>query len=96
MGLIGREAHRRLKQYGYNDPVKRQKTSRIIQFLLLFAEPLITRHARFRPHHTAVVFEDNRLSYHEFNRRVDRPSNALLDIGVGKGAKVTAILPKCL
>ena len=40
-GLTVAEARRRLKQYGYNDPVKVQKTSRIIQFLLLFAEPLI-------------------------------------------------------
>ena len=40
-GLTEVEARRRLKQYGYNDPVKVQKTSRIIQFLLLFAEPLI-------------------------------------------------------
>ena len=40
-GLSGAEARQRLKQFGYNDPVKSKKTSRIIQFLLLFAEPLI-------------------------------------------------------
>lgn len=40
-GLTGTEAHRRLKQYGFNDPVKTQKTSRVIQILKLFAEPLI-------------------------------------------------------
>lgn len=40
-GLSGAEARLRLKQFGYNDPVKSKKTSRIIQFLLLFAEPLI-------------------------------------------------------
>ncbi len=40
-GLSGAEARQRLKQFGYNDPVKSHKTSRIVQFLLLFAEPLI-------------------------------------------------------
>jgi len=40
-GLTRSEAHRRLKQYGFNDPVKAQKTSRVIQFLKLFTEPLI-------------------------------------------------------
>ena len=40
-GLTAAEARRRLEQYGYNDPVKAQKTSRMVQFLLLFIEPLI-------------------------------------------------------
>ena len=41
IGLTGIEARRRLEQYGYNDPVRAQKTSQIVQFLLLFTEPLI-------------------------------------------------------
>jgi Mg2+-importing ATPase len=40
-GLTAAEASRLIKQFGYNDPVKRQQRSRITQFLLLFAEPLI-------------------------------------------------------
>ena len=40
-GLSRSEAHRRLKQYGFNDPVKSEKKSRVVQFLRLFAEPLI-------------------------------------------------------
>lgn len=57
---------------------------------------LIARHAQYRPDHTAVVFENQRLSYLEFNQRVNRLANALLDLGVRKGEKVATILPNCL
>lgn len=57
---------------------------------------LTTRHARYRPDHLAVVFEENRLTHREFNQRVNRLANALLDLGVSKGDKVATILPNCL
>ncbi len=57
---------------------------------------LITRHAQYRPHHTAVVFEDQRISYREFNERVNRLANVLLGLGVRKGDKVATILPNCV
>jgi long-chain acyl-CoA synthetase len=57
---------------------------------------LLPRHARYRPHHTAVVFNDERLTFNEFNLRVNRLSNALLSLGVGKGDKIATILPNCL
>lgn len=57
---------------------------------------LITRHARYRPHHTAVVFGDQRLTYAEFNARVNRLANAMQSIGIGKGRKVATLLPNCL
>ncbi len=57
---------------------------------------LLARHARYRPNHTAIVFEQERLSYQEFNARVNRLANALIDLGVGKGDKVATILPNCL
>src|SRR5271165_955780 len=57
---------------------------------------LLPRHARFRPNHTAVVFEDCRLSFREFNTRVNRLANALSSLDVGKGDKVATILPNCL
>ncbi|HEY5073810.1 MAG TPA: AMP-binding protein, partial [Pyrinomonadaceae bacterium] len=57
---------------------------------------LIARHAQYRPHHTGVVFEDQRLSFFDFNRRVNRLANALLTLGVKKGDKVATILPNCL
>jgi len=57
---------------------------------------LLTRHARYRPDHTAVVFNEHRLSFSEFNRRVNRLANALLDLGLSKGDKIATILPNCL
>jgi acyl-CoA synthetase (AMP-forming)/AMP-acid ligase II len=57
---------------------------------------LLPRHALQRPDHTAVVFEDSRLSFREFNARVNRLANALRGLGVKKGDKVATILPNCL
>ena len=57
---------------------------------------ILTRHALYRPDHLAVVFRDQRLTYREFNRRVNRIANALLEAGVRKGEKVATILPNCL
>jgi long-chain acyl-CoA synthetase len=57
---------------------------------------LLSRHARYRPDHTAIVFEEERLTYKGFNRRVNRLANALVNLGVGKGEKVATILPNCL
>ena len=57
---------------------------------------LFSRHARYRPDHLAVVFGENRLTYREFNREINRLANALLDLGVKKGDKVATILPNCL
>jgi acyl-CoA synthetase (AMP-forming)/AMP-acid ligase II len=57
---------------------------------------LLPRHARFRPHHLAVVFEDRRLTYRQLDARVNRLANALLAAGLGKGDKVATVLPNCL
>jgi acyl-CoA synthetase (AMP-forming)/AMP-acid ligase II len=57
---------------------------------------LLGRHARYRPDHLAVVFEDDRLTFRQFNARVDRLANALLAAGLGKGDKLATILPNCL
>jgi len=57
---------------------------------------LLPRHARYRPDHLAVVFEDHRLTYRQFNRRVNRLANALVDMGIAKGDKIATILPNCL
>ena len=57
---------------------------------------LPARHARYRPDHTAIVFKEHRLSFREFNRRVNRLANALLSLGVSKGDKIATILPNCL
>jgi len=57
---------------------------------------VFSRHARYRPRHLAVVFQDQRLTYSEFNREINRLANALLALGVRKGDKVATILPNCL
>jgi acyl-CoA synthetase (AMP-forming)/AMP-acid ligase II len=57
---------------------------------------LLPRHARYRPDHLAIVFNDHRLSFREFNQRVNRLANALLGMGLRKGDKIATILPNCL
>jgi acyl-CoA synthetase (AMP-forming)/AMP-acid ligase II len=57
---------------------------------------LIFRHATYRPDHTAVVFEGERLSYAVFNEHVNRLANGLLSAGIGKDDKVATVLPNCL
>jgi acyl-CoA synthetase (AMP-forming)/AMP-acid ligase II len=57
---------------------------------------LPTRHARYRPDHLAVVFGETRLTYREFNRRLNRTANLLLGLGLRQGDKVATILPNSL
>jgi len=57
---------------------------------------LFSHHAQYRPDHLAVVFEDQRLTWSEFNRQINRLANALVNLGIQKGDKVTTILPNCL
>ena len=57
---------------------------------------LLTRHARFRPDHTAVIFQNRRLNYFELNRSVNRLSNSFLYNGIRKGDKIATLLPNCL
>mgnify|MGYP000585582834 CR=1 FL=1 len=57
---------------------------------------LFSRHARYRPNHLAVVFEDQRLTWLEFNQSINRLANGLLGMGIQKGDKVATLLPNCL
>jgi len=57
---------------------------------------LLPRHAQHRGEHTAVVFENHRLTFREFNARVNRLANALHQIGLRKGDKIATILPNSL
>lgn len=57
---------------------------------------LITRHASYRPDHIAVVFDDHRLTWREFNARVNKLANALLNLGIAKGDKIATILSNSL
>ena len=64
---------------------------------------LPARHARYRPHHTAVVIAQGsagerevRLSWREFDVHVNRCANALAALGVEKGDRVATVLPNSL
>lgn len=57
---------------------------------------LFSHHAKYRPDHLAVVFEDQRLTWLEFNKQINHLANALVNLGIQKGDKVTTILPNCL
>ncbi|MDO8476186.1 MAG: long-chain-fatty-acid--CoA ligase [Candidatus Rokubacteria bacterium] len=56
---------------------------------------LITRNARRTPETTAVVFGDVRLTYREFNERVNRLSNALFGLGLRQGDRFAILADNC-
>ena len=57
---------------------------------------LLVHHTRYRPDHLAVVFGEHRLTFREFNARVNRVANALGELGLAKGDKVATILDNSL
>ena len=57
---------------------------------------LLDRHARCRPDHVAVVFEDVRLSFRDLQARVHRLHQAFWELGLQQGDKVALLLPNCL
>ncbi|HZQ61827.1 MAG TPA: AMP-binding protein [Casimicrobiaceae bacterium] len=64
---------------------------------------LPARHARYRPHHTAVIVPgrtsrdpDVRLSWREFDNYVNRWANVMLSLGVHRGDRVATLLPNSL
>lgn len=56
---------------------------------------ILSHHARFRSDHTALICGDQRLTYSELNRSVNRIANALSTGGICKGDKVAMLLPNC-
>ena len=56
---------------------------------------IVRRNARRYPHKTAVVFQDKRFTFKEFNNRVNSLTNALLDMGMGKGDRFAVLLDNC-
>ncbi len=56
---------------------------------------LTRRHAKFRPDEIAVVFEDERLTWREFDARVNRCACLLQWLGVRKGDRVATVLANC-
>ncbi len=64
---------------------------------------LTARHARYRPHHTAVIVaarrpgeREIRLTWREFDAYVNRWANALTSLGVVRGDRVTTVLANSL
>jgi non-ribosomal peptide synthetase component F len=45
---------------------------------------LLTHNAQCRPPALGVVFEEQRLTFLEFNRRVNRAANVLIGLGLGR------------
>jgi len=56
----------------------------------------LVNHAQFKPNDTAIVFGDQSLSYADFNKRVNRLTNALLGLGIKPGDKIACVTPNCL
>jgi fatty-acyl-CoA synthase len=52
---------------------------------------ILTRNAMSFPEKEAIIFEGKRITYGELNRRVNRLANALLDLGIKKGDKVSIL-----
>ena len=57
---------------------------------------LLTRNASCRPDKLALIFEDQRYTYREYNQNVNRLANALLGMGISKGDKIATLLPNCV
>lgn len=52
---------------------------------------LIPHHSRYRPDAIAVVFEEQRLSWRQFHRQVNRVANLLLSLGIRPGDRVASL-----
>jgi acyl-CoA synthetase (AMP-forming)/AMP-acid ligase II len=71
-----------------------QSADYVNQRQLLISE-LLSRRARIHPDKEALVYEDRRYSYKDFDERTDRLANALLDRGIGKDDKVADLFFNC-
>jgi len=57
---------------------------------------LLSRNARYNPDKLALIFEDQRYTYRQFNQNVIQLANALQDMGIHKGDKIATLLPNCV
>jgi fatty-acyl-CoA synthase len=55
----------------------------------------ITRNVRKSPDKEALIYGKTRLTYRQFNSRINRLANALINIGINKGAKVAILSYNC-
>jgi acyl-CoA synthetase (AMP-forming)/AMP-acid ligase II len=56
---------------------------------------MLSRRARIHPDREALVFQDRRYSYRDFDARTNRLANALSERGIAKGDKVAQLLFNC-
>jgi len=86
----GREALRKerpwLENYEQGVPYTVGVPNILLQHLLRSA-------VRRFPRHTAIFFEGSGMSYRRLNHEANRFANALISLGVGKGARVVLLLP---
>jgi long-chain acyl-CoA synthetase len=54
---------------------------------------LLRSAVRRHPRKTALIFEGSRISYRQLNHEANRFANALLSLGLGKGARIILLLP---
>ncbi len=64
-----------------------------VSYEVLSPVKFLMRSAYVYPNKEAVVYGDKRYTYSQFQQRVYRLANALLDMGIGKGDKVAFICP---
>lgn len=57
---------------------------------------LLSRNARYYPDKPALIFEDQRFTYRQFNENVNLLANALQGMGIRKGDKIATLLPNCV
>jgi len=57
------------------------------------AQHLLRSAVRRFPKHPAIIFEDSKMTYRALNHEVNRFTNALLALGIGKGARVALLMP---
>ena len=63
---------------------------------MLELSSLMARHARYRPEATAVLVDDQRLTYRQWWTRVARAGNLLRSLGIGPGDKVATVAANSL
>ena len=68
-------------------------SEKIVNFDELTPVNFLKRTASIYPNKTAIVYNDRRYNYTEFQTRVNRLANALVKVGVKQGDKVAFICP---
>ncbi len=79
---------------GKQDTKDRQAIELALSKRLLVGET-ITRNSRRFPNKEALIYGDTRLTYKQFNSRINRLAHAFMDIGIKKGNKVAILSYNC-